>query len=286
MIQMHLVYHHTKGEITYYEANVKDAYYLVRSGKILNAVEDRLGSYAARIMFTILSLGHVQVQYLESLPVAELEPSLHVNGINGHTTDVPSEYEESRPSAHVAARTNGDYHTDKSLSRLRRTLRDLAMRGYIHRVREAHFQSDKDNQIDAEKIAEGLVPKELKGKRKAEWLEAAIGERLRRLTNSDIFPQLPSFDSLRSRKRPYVNGNTNSRKRLRLDSSVYDDKDDGEDEQDDVSVEEFEDDDSLEVTTVESLIYESRSWSLTECSLDWLSVSIIKNLMCSFEPIG
>jgi DNA-directed RNA polymerase III subunit RPC3 len=263
MIQMHLVYHHSKGEITYYEANIKDAYYLVRSGKMVKVVEDRLGSYAADVMFTIMSLGHVQVRYLESLPMLESRPSIQMNGVNGHTTDHDSENEAGGPSAHVAARTNGDHRPEKSLSHLRRTLQALAMRGYIRRVRGAHFQTDEDNQIDAEKIAESSVPKDLKGKKRAEWIDSNIRDHLRRLTNSDIFPQIPSFSSLSGTKRPYVNGSTHPRKRLRLDSSAGDGGEDGEDEDDEASEDDFEDDDPLEVTLKLSSIYGSRSWLLT-----------------------
>jgi DNA-directed RNA polymerase III subunit RPC3 len=245
MIQMHLVHHHTKGEITYYEANFKDAYYLVRSGKILSTVEDRLGSYAARVMFTILSLGHVHVEYLESLPLVEIKPYVPVNGINSSPAD-PDSINQDVPSARVSTRINGNYHTEESLSRLRRTLKDLAMRGYILRVREAHFQCYKDNQIDAERIAEDLVPRDLRGKKRAEWIERSIVECLRRLTNSDIYPRTPSFDSLSGRKCPYMNSNNSSRKRPRLDSSVYNLVEDGGDEADDVSEVDF-DDDFLEV---------------------------------------
>lgn len=56
MIQHHLVYHFTSVEdgITYYEANPQAAYYLVRSGKILQLIENRLGPYAAQVMEAIL----------------------------------------------------------------------------------------------------------------------------------------------------------------------------------------------------------------------------------------
>ena len=82
MIQQHLVYHYTSYDdgVTYYEANMQSAYYLVRSGKILEFVEERLGKYAATVLSTIMYLGHAQVSYLETLPELTSE-AVKANGV-------------------------------------------------------------------------------------------------------------------------------------------------------------------------------------------------------------
>ncbi|KAI5278958.1 RNA polymerase III subunit C82, partial [Ascosphaera aggregata] len=69
LVQQHLVYHNTSFDdgVTYYEANWKNAYYLVRSGRILQLVRQRLGEHAMRVMKTLLYLGHAKVSYLETL---------------------------------------------------------------------------------------------------------------------------------------------------------------------------------------------------------------------------
>jgi DNA-directed RNA polymerase III subunit RPC3 len=258
MIQMHLVYHHTKGVNTYYEANIKDAYYLVRSGKILKAIQDRLGRYAANVMFMILSLGHAQVRYLETLPVPELHFHIQTNGVNGHTTEDDTKTQANpRPTRVAATTTNGD-RSEESLSRLHRALRALATRGYILRVRDAHFQSDMDNRIDAERRAEQQPDiQELKGKKRAAAIEQSVNEYLHRITDSDICPRLTPFTSLRGDKRPYVNGIASPRKRSKLDDQADDDGEDGEEAEDGGEDEDYEDDDSLEVKIILSCIFRS-----------------------------
>src|SRR4051812_37721297 len=60
LIQQHLALHYTSEDdgITYYEADWRNAYNLVRAGKIITMVEDRFGESAGGIVSNLLLLGH------------------------------------------------------------------------------------------------------------------------------------------------------------------------------------------------------------------------------------
>lgn len=172
MIQHHLVYHYTSLDdgITYYEANPQSAYYLVRSGKIMHLVQDRLGKYAAKVMSAILFLGHAPISYLETLP--ELRSSKPMtNGIN---------HDEEAPDVR-----NGDHHERPPL--LHSTLTALASHGYIMRVREAHLQSPADNWLDAERTVSSRPDiKSLKGKKQQEAIVHETAELVAERTDGDL----------------------------------------------------------------------------------------------------
>ncbi|RDW93196.1 putative DNA directed RNA polymerase III subunit Rpc82 [Aspergillus mulundensis] len=180
MIQHHLVYFYTaieEGGVTYYSANMQAAYYLVRSGKILELVEDRLGKYAATVMSTIMYLGHAQVSDLDTLP--DLRPEApNTNGAHNEEVDLPGEDIETNG-------TNGEYVLEQSA--LHPTLKALAGHGYIVRVREAHFQSNADNILNIERqIRLGDSAQSMKGKRLEEYVLEKTENMLRERLDGDL----------------------------------------------------------------------------------------------------
>lgn len=176
MIQHHFVYHFTSLEDgnTYYEANPQAAYYLLRSGKILNVVEERLGKYAARVMETILSLGHVSIMQLETLPeLQSLSPPNPTRIANGDANG--DEEQEDGPgtdmdidqlSENNLAAQNGYPLPDAKPAPLHATIKALASHGYLMSVRDSHFQSPSDNWISTRQaVSSRSDVKALKGKR-------------------------------------------------------------------------------------------------------------------------
>jgi DNA-directed RNA polymerase III subunit RPC3 len=184
MIQHHLVYHFTSLDDgnTYYEANPQAAYSLVRSGKILQLVDSRLGEYAAKVMEAIMFLGHTSIVHLETLP--QLQPNQHLtNGIN-HDEIQP---ETNGEHAEEAGETNGNHAVSQKLARLHPTLKSLASHGYIHRVREAHFQSPNDNWLDAHRIVSSRPDiKQMKGKQQQAEIEEKAKNMVKERTEGDL----------------------------------------------------------------------------------------------------
>jgi DNA-directed RNA polymerase III subunit RPC3 len=80
LVQQGLVYYNTEADskATYYEANHDAAYGLVRSGKIIEAVESRYGSAAKDVVQNLFLLGHTKVSDLEK--VYDSKAKSHVNG--------------------------------------------------------------------------------------------------------------------------------------------------------------------------------------------------------------
>ncbi|KAJ5889710.1 RNA polymerase III Rpc82 C -terminal [Penicillium tannophilum] len=190
MIQHHLVYYFTSLEDnnTYYESNPHAAYYLVRSGKILNLVEDRLGEYAARVMEAILFLGHASVSHLETLP--ELQ-SLTPTVPNGVANDNEELQEDEMEAGDQPGKINGDHVPERKPAPFHATIKALASHGYLMRVRDAHFQSPGDNLLEAQRTVSSRSDiKALKGKRQQETVASEIQELVHNRTHADLSQEL------------------------------------------------------------------------------------------------
>ncbi|GMG34558.1 unnamed protein product [Aspergillus oryzae] len=244
MIQQHLVYHYTSYDdgITYYEPNMQSAYYLVRSGKILELIEHRLGKYAATVMSTIMFLGHAQVGYLETLPA--LRPSnSDVNraseergGIHEteeyHGEEARQETEEHRETEGRPNGLNSDYTSSERPALLHPTLKALAGHGYILRVRDAQFQSYADNALDAERTIKSRPDiKALKGKKLDEAVTEGTLELLKERLDGDLTRGLMFNGVPRGAKRRHTTGATEaSNKKARVDYAAVDEDEDGGEE--------------------------------------------------------
>lgn len=204
MIQHHLVFHFTSLEdgITYYEANPPAAYYLVRSGKILKLVEDRLGEYAARVMEALLFFGHASVTQLEDLPELKSRKPAVSNGIRHDDAQAEGGEEAEGPGRHV----NGDDILEGKPAPLHSTLKALASHGYIMRVREAHFQSPSDNWLEAQRIVSARSDvKALKGKKQEEAIMLKTQELVEQKLNGDLTKGLIQDGLPRGVKRKFDN---------------------------------------------------------------------------------
>ncbi|OQE39883.1 hypothetical protein PENCOP_c006G08293 [Penicillium coprophilum] len=185
MIQHHLIYHFTSLDDgnTYYEANPQAAYSLVRSGKILQLVESRLGEYAAQVLETIMNLGHSSIANLETLPELQSTKQRIPNGVNHGEEEI----EENGGKEGDLAAPNGDHAVSEKPARLHPTLKSLASHGYIHRLREAHFQSPNDNWLDASRIISSRPDvKIMKGKQQAMEIEEKAKEMVKERTEGDL----------------------------------------------------------------------------------------------------
>ncbi|PWY79556.1 DNA-directed RNA polymerase III subunit rpc3 [Aspergillus heteromorphus CBS 117.55] len=225
MIQHHLVYHYTSLDdgATYYEPNLQAAYYLVRSGKILELIQDRLGKYAATLMSTIMFLGHAQVSYLETLP--ELQPEFpKANGVKGESETGES---EDQANGH-----GDDGHTFEQPALLHPTLKALASHGYLIRVRDAQFQSYADNALDAERALKSRPDvKQLKGKKLDETVLDGTLALLKEKLDGDLTRGLMFNGLPRGAKRRHANGSADApNKKARVDYDDDEDEDEDEDE--------------------------------------------------------
>ncbi|OJD27206.1 DNA-directed RNA polymerase III subunit rpc3 [Blastomyces percursus] len=236
LIQQHLIYHYTSLDdgITYYEASWRTAYNLVRSGRILQLVEEKLGEYAGKVLLAILYLGHARIGYLETLP--ELRPQatskarkgVTTNGLNGvhrgeeeEEENIGADLERKGEGASGGALENGvnGNHDEPTVSQLHPTLRSLAAYGYIMRVRDAHFQSPADLVDDAERAVNARSDvRGLKGKKLQEAIDAGVETYIKEKTDGTI-PQGPLGDGLPRgiKRRAGQSTTTSSNKRVKLE---------------------------------------------------------------------
>lgn len=234
MIQHHLVYHFTSLDDgrTYYEANRQAAYYLVRSGKILQLVENRLGAYAAQVLQTIMYLGHASIAQLETLP--ELQPKQHIsNGVNHDGENDEGHVSENGDHQENGA-TNGDNAVNEKPRRLHPTLKGLASHGYLYKVREAHFQSPNDNYLDALRIISSRSDiKQMKGKQQKAEIEEKTNEMIKARTEGDLSQGLMFNGLPQGVKRKRDNQNPGSHKESNGTNGVngHHDMDEEEDEE-------------------------------------------------------
>lgn len=235
MIQHRLVFHYTAYDdgVTYYEANLQSAYYLVRSGKIVELIWDNFGDYAAAVMSAILFLGHTQISYLETLPELQAGHSKPNGVMEEHEgqEDLEDQGDGDGQGDQVNG-VNGDHDPDQ-MAPLHSTLKTLAAHGYITRAREAHFQSHNDNVLDAERTIKSRSDvKQLKGKKFDEAVIEGTINLVRERTSGDFSQGLMIGGVPRGAKRRHGTGNTDApNKKGRMDYAAIDDDNDEDQEE-------------------------------------------------------
>lgn len=238
MIQHRFVFHYTSYDdgITYYEANTHSSYYLVRSGKILEFIKERLGDYAATVMSTIMYLGHAPVSYLEDLPELNAHHPIP-NGVskedkegegkeyeNHEEADEPEDQEDGGDQVNGV---NGDHASSEPAGQLHPTLKTLAAHGYITRVRDAHFQSHDDNVLDAERAIKSRPDvKQLKGKKLEETIIEGTINLVRERTDGDLTHGLVFNGVPRGAKRRHGADADGPNKKSRVDYASIDEDED------------------------------------------------------------
>ncbi|KAI9716516.1 MAG: hypothetical protein M1812_005247 [Candelaria pacifica] len=215
LIQQHLVLHYTAldRDITFYEADWKNAYLLVRAGKTIKLAESRFGESAGGVVSNLLLLGDARVGDLaDAYGVTSPNSNgvvqgtkRHANGkevLNGATNKV----EETR-------------HQITTLQHLHSVLGSLLQAGLVSEVREQHFRSFTDNVNEAEQEVKhemAAVVGLTAAKKKAE-AEVAIRHKLAKWRDGNPKPNA-EHDSFKGRKR-LSDGSIpgSSRKRSKLD---------------------------------------------------------------------
>ncbi|KAL3418680.1 RNA polymerase III subunit RPC82 [Phlyctema vagabunda] len=145
LVQQNLVYHHTDkdSDITYYEANDDAAYNLVRSGKVLDIVEERFGEQARDVVQNLLLLGHTKVADLVAA-YDSIQKPLTNGRTNGHSNSNGDAHDTNGKAASNVIHT-GQLHT---------ILYQLLDSGFLEPVTAAMFISPTDtyNMVEREEL--------------------------------------------------------------------------------------------------------------------------------------
>ena len=170
LIQHNLAYWNTSftNNSTAYEANAAVAYDLIRNGKHVRIIEDKIGIAASKVLSHLLLFGHARVSDLVhaySLDIGE--------GAKGKST---TPYEPLNGIALNRLKENGRiYHSNQNpLQDLHLALCDLLQAGFLCTLHESHLRTDADNRTEAERVTRPI--EEYKASRKADreamWEEA------------------------------------------------------------------------------------------------------------------
>lgn len=130
---------------TVYEANLTNAYALVRSGKYIKIVEDRYGDFAGGVTSNLLLLGHARVGDLAQAYIIPGDSKGHLNG----AFDPPNSSLPRGSATKQVDGLNGNRGPTREI--LHQALYDLLQAGLISVVNESHFRSLADNRSEAEK---------------------------------------------------------------------------------------------------------------------------------------
>lgn len=165
LVQQHLVYWNTDVEdnVTFYEANQRTSYRLVRAGKYIKFTEDRFGEFAGGVISNLLLLGHARIGDLaQAYTVARPKDKKGVLEAAAHGL----QKKKASGVATTKEEENAAESQNHILDSLNLTLCDLLQAGLIFAVHESHFRTDADNRSEAEK--EIPHPKAYVGKYKKE----------------------------------------------------------------------------------------------------------------------
>ncbi|KAF2097364.1 hypothetical protein NA57DRAFT_57955 [Rhizodiscina lignyota] len=160
LIQQSLAFHYTdpKDDITYYEADWKSAYAVLRSAKALKLIEQRFGIKARGLVTTIHNLGHAPVKELAEA-VGKKQVALATSGgarTNGDVLD----------NGEIGNDGNNDKSdaTIKSIQEFHATLYELNRAGYLVTISAYNFQPPADFDVEAELTIAAKPGSSLKGK--------------------------------------------------------------------------------------------------------------------------
>lgn len=207
LIQAGLIYHNTNSEgSTSYEANPRNAYHLVRAGRVLETVHKRYGKASSAIVTQLLLLGHASVGQLKKQcrPYDEL---LRTHG---------------RDTEHDAASNSWGFDNsagDRADVELDNALRNLCMHGMICRLRQGHFRTLADNrQMAEETVYNHPIASTAKGAKARDEIAARIDEALEKQVDPHISLLKPGFCTRTSQKRKStdLNDDTPNVKRMKL----------------------------------------------------------------------
>ena len=176
LVQQHLVLWYTSSNdhLTSYEANSAVAYSLVRSGKYIKIAEAQVGNFAAKVVSSLLLLGHARVgdlvqAYGEGQSKSTRDRLATSCGSPGKLKSSSSSHEDGSNEEQSA-----------TLGSIYGTLCDLLRTELVSMVHVSHFRSDADNRSEAEKAVP--QPEEYKAKSKREQdaqHEAAVKRKLK-----------------------------------------------------------------------------------------------------------
>jgi DNA-directed RNA polymerase III subunit RPC3 len=190
LVQNGLICHYTINEgRTFYEANPRNAYHLVRSGRVIDIVQKRYGKVGASIITQLLLVGHA--------PVGQLRMSsrLHENLSRADKTNIDSDGANGGRGLGIPVGHYNDTEIDDCL-------KTLSKHGIICRLRESYFRTDADNrQIAEDRVHSSPSVSTAKGTKLKEEIAEKIDAEIEKAVDTHINTLKSSSDMIAQKRK-------------------------------------------------------------------------------------
>ncbi|UJO14503.1 DNA-directed RNA polymerase III subunit rpc3 [Fulvia fulva] len=192
LIQQHLIRHHTADdELTFYQVDWRNTYYLLRSNRIITLVDDRHGEGAGKIISNLLQLGHARIGDLAQ--AFDLEPSKRDSGIERCAEHMNGEVkvngvDNSHKVQHGKITTVPQFHG---------TIRRLLKAGFLIKFSPRMYKPSADLQTEAEEsvISDSFPDRKITGSKKKNEFETAVRVLKRKWRDADDYNEYRDVDS-------------------------------------------------------------------------------------------
>lgn len=193
LTQQHVIRHHTAydDDLTFYQVDWRNTYYLLRSNRIIAIVDDRYGEGAGKIVSNLLQLGHARVGDL--VQAFDLEPSKRDSGIERCTEHVNGEVkvngvDNSHKVPHGKITTVAQFHG---------TIRLLLRAGFLIKFSPRMYKPSADLQAEIEDIVirDSFPDRKITGPKKKAEFESAVKVLKRKWRETDDYNEYRDVDS-------------------------------------------------------------------------------------------
>ncbi|KAI9820935.1 MAG: RNA polymerase III subunit C82 [Phylliscum demangeonii] len=182
LIQQDLVRYYTdrKDDVTFYEADWKAAYALIRSGKAIRLAEKRFGDAAGELVSNLLQLGHSKISDLTKayLAAADTEQAHAAGHDRGHEETAVNGIGDGDGGGRKAERAE---KAAVARDELARSVRDVIDCGLVAPIWEARLRAPADNREEAVAAAKAAGWKDsTKGSKSNLDFEQAVKQQLKK----------------------------------------------------------------------------------------------------------
>ncbi|EME86548.1 uncharacterized protein MYCFIDRAFT_43158, partial [Pseudocercospora fijiensis CIRAD86] len=216
LIQQHLLLHNTTEEgLTFYHVDWRNAYYTLRSNSIISLTRDRYGESAAKIVTSLIQLGHARVgdlaQAFDFTSTTKRDSA--VDSCNEHVN-----CEALVNGAHAHAHTGHDSGKITTLGHFHATLRTLLKAGLLKKISKRSYlpAADLEAEIEELVIQDQFPDRKITGPKKQAEFKLAVNTLKRKWRQANDYSDHRDLVSSGSIRRP---GNQ-SAKRVKLNGSL------------------------------------------------------------------
>ncbi|CAK3878181.1 DNA-directed RNA polymerase III subunit rpc-3 [Lecanosticta acicola] len=227
LVQQHLLLHYTvDDDTTFYQVDWRNAYYLIRSNRIITVVRERYGEGAGKVIANVLQLGHARVgdlaQAFDLESTAKRDSGIETSGQGDCGIQTGG-----KSMGHIHQTHDGKITT---LAQFHKTLRNLLQSGFLIKFdKQCHIPAaDLQDELEETVIREQFPDRKVSGSKNQERFRSAVNRLKRKRRDENDFSDQRDCESMGiirrsgmdSVKRTKLNGGTHANGVVHDDSSA------------------------------------------------------------------